>query len=132
MDEFELTKIWKQHKSAAIGLAVKILGNQDDAEDVVQEIFLAMLHQPQLPNDPKAYLLAAARQRAVDVIRGRQRRCNLSPDLFLPNNLYDVEDETRENREDQEDWGYKLARDIEGYGPSTCYRKSRMNYQRYG
>ena len=114
MNETELTKLWETHKSAAMGLAVKILESQEDAEDVVQEVFLALLHQPTAPatapDDPKAYLLAAVRGRAIDVIRSRERQNDLINDLIELSD--ENEDCEADSSGDRLGWAHEQCRDM--------------------
>jgi len=42
MDRTSFTRLLHEHKDAVYGLAVQLLRNRDDAEDVVQEVFLKL------------------------------------------------------------------------------------------
>jgi RNA polymerase sigma-70 factor (ECF subfamily) len=57
--------------------AYGVTGNHEDAEDVLQTVFLRLIRRP-LPSDmrrnPKAYLYRAAVNRSVDMIRARRRQ----------------------------------------------------------
>ena len=56
--------------------AWRITGRREDAEDVLQSVFLQVLRNPPLPwpDHPEAYLHRAAVNASVDVLRTRQRR----------------------------------------------------------
>jgi RNA polymerase sigma-70 factor (ECF subfamily) len=52
----------------------RYLGSQDEAEDVVQEVFLRVLKNDALPENFRAWVYKIARNRCLDVIRVRERR----------------------------------------------------------
>ena len=54
----------------------RYLGSQDEAEDVVQEVFLRVLKNNALPVNFRAWIYKIARNRCLDVIRSRGRRCD--------------------------------------------------------
>lgn len=57
------------------GIAYRVLGDEAEAEDVAQEVFLSFYrrHRPDAPYGP-AWLHAAAAHTALNAIRGRKRR----------------------------------------------------------
>ncbi len=62
-------------KAAGLILYGRALGlNHSEAEDVLQETFLALLQLPQAPDDPEHYCLRAFRNRALNHHRGLWRR----------------------------------------------------------
>jgi len=73
-----LEALYDTHHRQALGLAYRILGDLGDAEEVVQEVFLAAWRQGHTYDPEKgsahAWLLAMVRNRSIDVIRSRQRR----------------------------------------------------------
>jgi RNA polymerase sigma-70 factor (ECF subfamily) len=88
-DRDSLAAIYDAYSGIAYGLAVQVMGGGAEAEDVVQESFLALWRQaPRL--DPargvRSYLLTIVHNKAVDRIRRRGRRpeVNLDPDIALP------------------------------------------------
>ena len=52
----------------------RYLGSQDEAEDVVQEVFLRVLKNDTQPVNFRAWVYKIARNRCLDVIRSRGRR----------------------------------------------------------
>lgn len=52
----------------------RYLPNQDEAEDVVQEVFLRVLKNDALPSNFRAWVYRIARNRCLDVIRNRRRQ----------------------------------------------------------
>jgi RNA polymerase sigma-70 factor (ECF subfamily) len=62
-------------KAAGLVLYGRALGlSHGEAEDVVQETFLALLQLPRQPDDPEHYCLRAFRNRALNHRRGLWRR----------------------------------------------------------
>ena len=54
-----------------------MIGNTEDAEDVVQAVFLKLMRRhgpPDFTKNPQAYLYRAAVNMSLDVIRARRRR----------------------------------------------------------
>jgi RNA polymerase sigma-70 factor, ECF subfamily len=79
-DEGALREAYREHASAVLGLAKRVLGNETLAEDVMQEVFVRLWEQPDR-FDPRrgrlrSYLLAMAHSRAVERLRAEdsQRR----------------------------------------------------------
>lgn len=76
-----LGALYDRHASLALGLLRRMLGNLNEAEEVLQEVFLrvwrdARRYDPQRAS-PRGWLLLIARSRALDRIRSstaRQRR----------------------------------------------------------
>jgi RNA polymerase sigma-70 factor, ECF subfamily len=75
-----LAEVYRRHSGAVFGLAKRVTGNQGEAEDVTQEVFLRLWNQPDR-FDPirgalRSYLLAQTHGRAVDLVRSRSARIN--------------------------------------------------------
>lgn len=73
-----LSEIYQRHAGAVFGLARRVLSDNAEAEDVTQEVFLALWNQPER-FDPhrgtlRTFLLTNAHSRAVDLVRARVRR----------------------------------------------------------
>ena len=73
-----LEALYEEYHRQALGLALRVLGNMGDAEEVVQEAFLAAWRAGHT-YDPsrgstRTWLLTLVRNRAIDVVRARQRR----------------------------------------------------------
>ncbi len=75
VDAFRL--FFRRHAPEALALAFRILGNRQDAEDVVSEVFLEMWRKrgryDSLRGTPRAYLLMLVRSRAIDLYRAQVR-----------------------------------------------------------
>ena len=90
-----LEALYEEYHRQALGLALRVLGNMGEAEEVVQEAFLAVWRSGHT-YDPargstRTWLLTLVRNRAIDVMRARQRR-PVQPldDTFDPPDSADV------------------------------------------
>lgn len=73
-----LEALYEEYHRQALGLALRVLGNIGEAEEVVQEAFLAAWRAGHT-YDPargstRTWILTLVRNRAIDVVRARQRR----------------------------------------------------------
>jgi RNA polymerase sigma-70 factor (ECF subfamily) len=62
-------------------VAYRITGNSEDAEDVLQTLFLRLLRREVLPDmerNPKAYMHRAAINIALDIVKSRARNVSTS------------------------------------------------------
>ena len=71
LDPDELTEVWDQHADRLLLIARSIGG---PAEDAVQDAFVALATQNQLPDDPMAWLVKVTRNRLLQWRRSRSRR----------------------------------------------------------
>jgi RNA polymerase sigma-70 factor (ECF subfamily) len=74
--EDELERIFREHYQLLYRTAYSMLGNQADAEDVPQTIFLRLLRRgipPDLEANAARYLYRAAVNLSLDMIRARNR-----------------------------------------------------------
>jgi RNA polymerase sigma-70 factor (ECF subfamily) len=72
-----LAAIYDRYAPVVYGLARKILGQAEEAEDLVQEIFASLVSRSDYDPDRgslAAYLVTLTRSRAIDRLRGRARR----------------------------------------------------------
>jgi RNA polymerase sigma-70 factor (ECF subfamily) len=75
-DAAALGPLYDRHARLVYGLAVAILGNQGDAEDLTQEVFLTLCKQSAYDSargSVGAYLTTLTRSRAIDRLRHRGR-----------------------------------------------------------
>ncbi len=72
--------LYDRYGSVVYGVALKVLQNQPEAEDLTQEIFLSLWQRP-VDRAKHGYLLhyliAMTRSRAIDKLRSRGRKLNL-------------------------------------------------------
>ena len=86
-DRESLAAVYDAYGPLAYGLALRIVGSQAEAEDVVQESFLALWRQAERLDAEKglrSYLLSIVHHRAIDGLRHRGRRPEAELDLGLP------------------------------------------------
>jgi RNA polymerase sigma-70 factor, ECF subfamily len=76
--EDALAEVFRRHAGAVLSLARRVLGDAGRAEEIVQEVFVRLWHEPER-FDPergslRSYLLAQAHGRAVDLLRSDTAR----------------------------------------------------------
>jgi RNA polymerase sigma-70 factor, ECF subfamily len=72
----ELDELFREHFQFVYCTAYTVTGSRQDAEDVVQTIFLRLIRRdvpPALRKSPKAYLYRAAINESLNIIRSRKR-----------------------------------------------------------
>jgi RNA polymerase sigma-70 factor (ECF subfamily) len=73
-----LEALYEEYHRQALGLALRVLGNMGEAEEVVQEAFLAAWRAGHTYDgsrgSTRTWILTLVRNRAIDVVRARQRR----------------------------------------------------------
>ena len=70
----DIEHLFEEHHDRMFRAAYRVTGNADDAEDVLQTVFLRLLRRaepPDLRPSPGSYLYRAAVNAALDVVRGR-------------------------------------------------------------
>jgi RNA polymerase sigma-70 factor, ECF subfamily len=73
-EDFE--RIFKENHALVYRVAYRITGSSEDAEDVLQTLFVRLLHREILPDidrNPKAYLHRAAVNISLDIVKQRAR-----------------------------------------------------------
>ncbi len=71
-----LTAVFREEAAKLTGAMVRIIGNFDIAEEVVQDSLVAALEKwpaQGIPDNPGAWLMTAARRRAIDLLRRDKR-----------------------------------------------------------
>lgn len=74
MQEFE--EIFREYSDLVFGTACNITKRGEDAEDVVQTVFIRLLQRglpPEFRDNPKGYLYRAAINQSLNIIRTRRR-----------------------------------------------------------
>jgi RNA polymerase sigma-70 factor, ECF subfamily len=82
----ELGRVYREHAPLIYRTAWGVLGTREDAEDVLQSVFLALLRRESLPDlqqNPSAYLYRAAVTASLDVLKAKRRRPMLVDDTRL-------------------------------------------------
>lgn len=80
----EIERIFREHAPRVLQAAYRVTGNADDAEDVLQTVFMRLVRREggsPLSDSPGNYLHRAAINAALDVVRSRraQRAAPLEP-----------------------------------------------------
>src|SRR3982074_3816867 len=74
--EAALATVFREEAGRLTGAMVRMIGNFDIAEEVVQDSLLAALEKwpvQGIPENPGAWLMTTARRRAIDILRRDQR-----------------------------------------------------------
>jgi RNA polymerase sigma-70 factor, ECF subfamily len=75
LQEFE--ELFRVHYDLVHSTAYGVTGGREDAEDVVQTVFLRLLRReipPDLARNPKAYLYRAVVNESLNIVRSHRRR----------------------------------------------------------
>jgi RNA polymerase sigma-70 factor (ECF subfamily) len=78
-----LEPIYREHAGAVVQAAYRITGNADDAEDVLQTVFMRLARRsgpPDLVHGALPYLRRAAANAALDLVQSRRARSDTSLD----------------------------------------------------
>ncbi len=77
-DKAALRSLYERHSPILFSLALRILGNRPDAEDVLQEVFIQVWNTAGSYDEkrakPVSWLILLTRSRAIDRLRSRQTR----------------------------------------------------------
>src|SRR5262245_43712568 len=72
----EFERIYREYAPLVYRTAWGVLGSREDAEDVLQTVFVKLLRRefsPDLQQNPKAYLYRAAVNVSLDILKVRRR-----------------------------------------------------------
>ncbi|HET7889329.1 MAG TPA: RNA polymerase sigma factor [Bradyrhizobium sp.] len=90
MTPAEIEKIFRDETGRALATLIRLVGDFDLAEDVLQEAFAAALERwssAEMPANPRAWLVSVARNKAIDRIRRqvafRQKAAELTHETLL-------------------------------------------------
>ena len=74
----EVQSLYQQHGPGLLLYACSLLGRKHAAEDVLQQVFMKLLQQNTIPEDPKPYLFRAVHNVALNLIRSESRQVELA------------------------------------------------------
>jgi RNA polymerase sigma-70 factor (ECF subfamily) len=86
-DNYSVAELYARHRDFIYHVALRVLHNADDAEDVVQNVFLRMMRNEQGPDVGRSavgYLRRAAKNAAIDIIRKRTQRAETELPAYHP------------------------------------------------
>jgi RNA polymerase sigma-70 factor (ECF subfamily) len=101
----ELEQIFKDHYQFVYRTAYSVTGNEADAEDILQTIFVGLLRRefpPDLKSNPKAYLYRAAFNLALNTLRMRKRHPSIDNVDTLATTAYPSDSAARNDELDQQ------------------------------
>lgn len=70
----DLETVFRQHYSLVVGVAARVLGSRDAAEDVAQDVFVSFSRSAVPANEARGWLSVAAAHTALNRIRSERRR----------------------------------------------------------
>jgi RNA polymerase sigma-70 factor (ECF subfamily) len=76
LTDSDFDQLFREHYQLVYRTAFSVTRNAEDAEDVLQNIFLSLMRRefpPDLKKNPKAYLYRAAFNRSLDILRARRQ-----------------------------------------------------------
>ncbi|MEM7363152.1 MAG: sigma-70 family RNA polymerase sigma factor [Pseudomonadota bacterium] len=97
----DIDQLFAEHHERVFQAAFRISGNSQDAEDVLQTVFLNVIRRPpEVMTDPASYLCRAAINSSLDIVRRRptdQSESLVAPGLSEATEPGLVEDELRDD-----------------------------------
>lgn len=70
----ELAAVFREHYARVVGVAARVLGSRDQAEDVAQEVFLSYARSAVPAAQAVGWLTVAATHTALNLLRSGRRR----------------------------------------------------------
>jgi RNA polymerase sigma factor (sigma-70 family) len=70
----DLDEVFRRDYTRVVGVAARVLGSQDQAEDVAQEVFLSFGHSSVAADEARGWLCVAAAHTALNLLRSGRRR----------------------------------------------------------
>ena len=74
----EVQSLYLMHGPALLLYGRSLLGNRHSAEDLLHTLFMKLIEQNALPEDPKLYLFKAMHNSALNLLRTRARQVDLA------------------------------------------------------
>ena len=72
----DLDEIFRRHYQRVVGVAARVLGSRDQAEDVAQEVFLSFGRSSVPASEARGWLCVAAAHTSLNLIRSGRRRAS--------------------------------------------------------
>ena len=80
----DLEEIFRRDYQLVVGVAARVLGSQDQAEDVAQEVFLTFGRSSVPPGEARGWLSVAAAHTALNLLRSGRRRASREETAAAP------------------------------------------------
>ena len=74
----EVQSLYQQHGPGLLLYACSLLGRKHAGEDVLQQVFMKLLEQNTIPEEPKPYLFRAVHNVALNLIRAEGKQVELA------------------------------------------------------
>jgi RNA polymerase sigma-70 factor, ECF subfamily len=74
----EIQALYQRHGPGLLLYGCSLLGRKHAAEDVLQQVFMKLLEQNTIPEEPKPYLFRAVHNAALNLIRGENKNVELA------------------------------------------------------
>jgi RNA polymerase sigma factor (sigma-70 family) len=72
----DLEEVFRRHYQRVVGVAVRVLGGRDHAEDVAQDVFLSFARSSVPAGEARGWLCVAAAHTALNLLRSGRRRAS--------------------------------------------------------
>jgi RNA polymerase sigma-70 factor (ECF subfamily) len=74
----EVQALYQQHGPGLLLYACSLLGRKHAAEDVLQQVFMKLLEQNSIPEEPRPYLFRAVHNAALNLMRSESKQVELA------------------------------------------------------
>jgi RNA polymerase sigma factor (sigma-70 family) len=88
----DLERVFRAEYPRVVGIARRVLGQGEEAEDAAQEVFLAFARSGVPRSQAPGWLAVAAAHTALNAVRSRQRRSRRESAFAAPDHVPDVAD----------------------------------------
>jgi RNA polymerase sigma factor (sigma-70 family) len=91
----DLDEVFRRDYRLVVGVAARVLGSQDQAQDVAQDVFLAFNRSSVPATEARGWLSVAAAHTALNVLRSSRRRASREETVSAPDHavVADVADD---------------------------------------
>lgn len=100
-----IEQLFQEHYDQVFRTAYRVTGNTVDAEDVLQTVFLRVMRNkenPDLSPSPKSYLIRAAINAGLDIVRSRNRTKSVSIEQITDYPIDKIDFNPQTQQEDRE------------------------------
>ncbi len=97
-DRDAFNELYERFSGVLYSTAYKVLNNQDDAQDVLQDVFVQIWEKASMYDGsrgkPLTWAMTMTRNKAIDRLRSKQRRSKLNDDAERESNVHKEEFQT--------------------------------------